>query len=170
MSTPLFSLADDLFVVEEAITKREAQQLLAFGRRYADGEKPNSMNKYGVILDRAPCRPLINRLMRRLAVPCGSFWGLKLRPNPYAFLVEYTADTQRSLARHFDSSDVTLNVCLSDANAFRGGQLVTYQTKTPLFYEQTFARAFVHKGSLNHRAEAIFEGHRTNLVLWCAKK
>ncbi|TAL42377.1 MAG: hypothetical protein EPN91_08335 [Salinibacterium sp.] len=72
------------------------------------------------------------------------------------------------LEAHYDSSDVTLNVCLS--NTFKGGDLVMYDAKgrSPVYrIKQCHGRFIVHRGRHIHRAEGITHGTRVNLILWC---
>lgn len=123
---------------------------------------PNSMNKYGVHLG-GSLRPFLADLSKRVQefVP-----HMKLFVNPIAFAIDYTIETQKSLARHVDESDVTLNVCLG--KRFEGGSLVFYPSSDrKMEVEQKPGYALVHLGCLAHRATPITSGSRTNLVLWC---
>jgi len=138
------------------------------GRTYA----PNSMNKYGLILSGGKMRDTVQELqwiyIEDLAA---DYYDLKLKVNPYAFLVDYEMNKQRSLAAHFDSSDVTMNLCLEQKSF--GGELVFYDRagKKPVCeIKHRVGQAIIHRGSHVHRAKPITEGRRTNLILWCQAK
>ena len=139
--------------------------------RQRDGEAPNSMNKYGVVLG-GELKPLLARLVAHHIAPIAADEYPELQPlkkHPYAFVVDYDVKKQRSLAAHFDSSDVTLNLCLG--GEFRGGAVVFYKGNKPEFeYQHDVGYAVVHRGSHIHRAKPITRGTRSNLILWCSAR
>ena len=131
---------------------------------------PNSMNKYGLILDgsllkeagkfqRKFVRPIVAEHMPDVT---------KLAREPYAFVVDYGMKTQRKLDSHFDSSAVTLNVCLG--GEFTGGNLVMYHGQRRYQIKHKIGQAIVHRGRYIHRAEPLKSGWRSNLILWCSER
>lgn len=138
-----------------------------------DGKPPNSMNKYGAVLG-GELRPLLARIVEKWIAPIAKAHYPEIRPlkkHPYAFSVEYEVGKQKSLAKHVDSSDVTLNICLDFEYAFSGGNVVFYEGRKQAFtYQHCWGRAIIHRGSFVHRAEPLTDGSRTNLILWCAQR
>lgn len=133
---------------------------------------PNSMNRYGARIVNKELRVWISELVADVVDPHAEvhFPEIgRLKKHPYAFSVEYAPAKQKSLASHYDTSDVTLNVCLS--HRFKGGDLVFYDKKgkpTREIKHQT-GTAIIHRGAQYHRAKPIVSGTRTNLILWCAR-
>lgn len=153
----------------DLLTPRACAALLwAFERLPNDA--PNTMNKYGKRVTGAAMRTTMAKLMeevediRRSAFPDIA----PLKKNPYAFVVDYTPDTQKGLAKHYDSSDVTLNVCLG--HEFKGGDLMFYQGHKSYIIPHRIGQAIVHRGSQGHRAMPLKSGRRTNLILWCSAR
>lgn len=135
---------------------------------------PNSMNKYGVVLSGTFFRQMGKHLVHKTIQPIVAFEYPEIRAlkkYPYAFVVDYSLETQRGLNAHFDSAHVTLNVCLG--HEFEGGELVFYDgnSKKPSFEMQhKVGHAVVHRASHVHRAKPLTSGTRTNLILWCEQK
>jgi hypothetical protein len=139
---------------------------------------PNSMNKYGKTLRGRRLTALVAELVVKHVTPIvrSSYMEIAqlrlapLKKHPYAFVVDYSPKTQRSLAWHHDTSDVTLNVCLG--RDFAGGdlQFFTRSGDKKFIVKQIVGRAIVHRGSHGHRALPLVAGARTNLILWCDAK
>lgn len=136
------------------------------------GGQPNSMNKYGRVLSNRKAWWLSEMQEELVESIASDEFGLRLKKHPYAFTVEYDVKKQRSLAAHYDSSAVTLNVCL--AGAFQGGSVVFYGDGTPEGNEREryvvhneVGYALVHRGAHVHRATKLTRGTRTNLIFWC---
>jgi len=143
--------------------------------------RPNSMNKYGAILDEFGFGNLLNDWMIKIVKPM----GIKLFPefgsdtldNHHGFLVEYEMGKDTNLGFHVDDSEVTLNVCLG--KNFEGGSLFfrgvrcddhqqtswTKEEEIEFFHEPGVA--LIHAGRHRHGANPITKGHRINLILWC---
>lgn len=138
---------------------------------------PNTMNKYGKTLRGRRLTALAAELVAKHVTPIVREFYMEiaqlrlapLKKNPYAFVVDYSPKTQRSLAWHHDTSDVTLNVCLG--REFKGGDLQFFAGRNRTFtVKQVVGRAIVHRGSHGHRALPLTAGARTNLILWCDAK
>jgi hypothetical protein len=129
---------------------------------------PNGMNKYGKPLFAAgkawrdELTEIVDVFVQPLSV---EKYGIRLKRQPYGFAVDYSPTTQKGLAKHFDSSDVTFNVCLG--RKFTGGDLVCYDGAKKITIKQKPGRAILHLGSLTHRALPLISGSRQNLILWC---
>ncbi|XP_020216648.1 uncharacterized PKHD-type hydroxylase At1g22950 isoform X2 [Cajanus cajan] len=114
--------------------------------------RPNTMNKYGAVLDDFGLETMLDKLMEGF-----------IRPLSKGF--------------HVDDSEVTLNVCLG--KQFSGGELFfrgvrcEKHVNTGSHSEEIFdychvpGRAVLHRGRHRHGARATTSGHRVNLLLWC---
>jgi len=142
---------------------------------------PNSMNRYGVMLDDLGLGPAVRWLTREVLRPLATsrypdLGGADL-DDPHAFLVEYREDGDLELDFHVDDSEVTLNLCLGDR--FEGGELyfeglrceAHLQTgcspSDSFSYEHVPGRALLHAGKHRHGARPIRNGQRVNLIIWC---
>jgi len=133
-------------------------------------EAPNSMNKYGVVLG-GSMRVYLAGLVWDYVCPVAEkhYPDIRsLKKHPYAFSIDYSVKTQKSLASHHDSSDVTLNVCLG--KKFTGGDLVFSSGRKRFVLKHEVGQAVIHRGSHVHRAMPLLSGERTNLILWCAQR
>lgn len=143
--------------------------------------RPNSMNRYGVVLEELGLEPLLDALLEDWTVPLArelfpAFAGATL-DHHHGFVVEYAPDGDRELALHTDDSEVTLNACLG--TAFEGGALYFRGLRcgghagTPARPEECFeyahapGRAVIHAGAHRHGAAPLTAGSRTNVILWC---
>ncbi len=144
-------------------------------------QRPNSMNRDGVILGEVGFEALLDDLLEGVAAPLGralfARCGGEALDHHHGFTVEYSPERDRDLSLHIDDAEVTLNVCLGDA--FEGGELSVLghrclaHANTPVgdgeaaTVAHAVGTALVHAGALRHRAEAVTDGHRVNLILWC---
>lgn len=161
----------------KAFTPRQARDFLfTIGEYVLQDGHPNSMNKYGKILG-GKARWWLAEMQADYISPVAEahFADLKpLKKYPYAFTVEYDVKKQRSLAAHFDSSSVTLNLCL--AGDFEGGDVVFYgdgvggSERRRHVVQNKVGYGIVHRGAHVHRATKLTKGTRTNLIFWCAEK
>lgn len=161
-------IAKDVFAFR-LYTVKECRVVLDMIMKNSAAEAPNSMNKYGRILTGKIAGDRVKRIVEDHVAPIArEKYGVRLRKQPYAFLVDYSVGTQRSLAAHVDASDVTLNVCLG--REFEGGDLVLMpEGAVEKRIEQSVGWAVVHRGSLEHRAAPLTSGRRSNLILWCTE-
>lgn len=169
LHTKIREVAENVFVFSVPKTIVTRMNAVVFkARQHAvatNAPPPNSMNKYGFEVH----DPAMRMLQEKFVEPFARLiYRKRLKTRPYAFTVDYFVDKQRSLAAHFDTSDVTLNLCLG--KVWEGGDLVIYDKagKRPVLkIKQRVGQAIVHLGSRVHRAKPITRGWRTNLILWC---
>lgn len=144
-------------------------------------QRPNSMNRDGVMLDEVGFGALLDDLLARVGAPLGralfAHVGGESLDHRHGFTVEYSPARDRDLSLHIDDAEVTLNLCLGDA--FEGGALAVVghrclaHADTPLLagedavVEHEVGTVLVHAGALRHHAEGVTDGHRVNLVVWC---
>lgn len=143
--------------------------------------RPNTMNRYGSILDTFGFNPFLQELMTTYVVPFAAMFyadvGGASLDSHHGFVVEYEVGKDVKLDFHVDASDVTLNVCLGQQFTggelyFRGVRCDRCQETPPLPGEDfTIAhvpgRAILHRGRHRHGANPIQSGKRSNLILWC---
>ncbi|KAG2589013.1 hypothetical protein PVAP13_5NG352100 [Panicum virgatum] len=143
--------------------------------------RPNTMNKYGAVLDDFGLEAMLNQFMEQFVAPISRVFypevGGGTLDSHHAFVVEYGKDRDVELGFHVDDSEVTLNVCLG--KQFSGGELyfrgircenhVNSETQHEEMYDYTHipGQAVLHRGRHRHGARAISSGLRINLLLWC---
>jgi len=139
--------------------------------------RPNSMNRYGLVLDEIGFSPMLNNLLLQYVKPLATllfphYHGAELNSH-HGFIVQYDMDGDQSLNFHFDDSDVTLNVCLGEE--FEGGNLffsgILEEQSTHGEYVEvghTPGTALLHAGHHRHGALPITAGTRYNLIMWCS--
>ncbi len=145
---------------------------------YADSSlpasRPNSMNKYGLVLNEVGMEPLFDSLQSRVLAPIASLLfpleGGSLDRH-HSFVVQYEEGKDLGLDMHTDNSDVTFNICLG--REFEGAGLTfcgdmghsghrhfTYR------HEHVVGHAVAHLGRRRHGADDIAGGERLNLIVW----
>ncbi|GMI89848.1 CUPULIFORMIS2 [Hibiscus trionum] len=143
--------------------------------------RPNTMNKFGAVLDDFGLETMLDKLMEDFIRPISKVFfsdvGGSTLDSHHGFVVEYGIDRDVELGFHVDDSEVTLNVCLG--KQFTGGDLffrgvrcdkhVNTETHKDevLDYSHVPGRAVLHRGRHRHGARATTTGHRVNLLLWC---
>lgn len=150
--------------------------------------RPNSMNRYGVVLEDLGLGAFAAALATGLASPLAAALYPERRfgvfNDIHAFTVRYRGGEDRLLETHVDSSEVTLNVCLG--GDFRGGGVYFHSldtqegpsdpmtsphpsdcTRCAVTHEHRVGTAIIHLGNHIHGAHSIEDGSRTNLILWC---
>ncbi|KAL5751281.1 hypothetical protein ACOSP7_025884 [Xanthoceras sorbifolium] len=143
--------------------------------------RPNTMNKYGAVLDDFGLETMLDKLMEGFIRPLSKVFfaevGGSTLDSHHGFVVEYGKDRDVDLGFHVDDSEVTLNVCLG--KQFSGGELFFRGTRCEkhvntgsqpeeIFdYSHVPGRAVLHRGRHRHGARATTSGHRINLLLWC---
>lgn len=143
--------------------------------------RPNSMNRYGLVLDELGYEPAFAALTRDWLRPFGALLypevGGATLDDHHAFVVQYDVSGDVELGFHVDQSDVTLNLCLG--GDFEGGELYfrgrrcALHLDTPSAPEEDFdydhvpGVALLHAGKHRHGAHPITAGERCNLIVWC---
>lgn len=143
--------------------------------------RPNTMNKYGAVLDDFGMESMLEKLMEDFIRHISKIFFLDVGgyslDSHHGFVVEYGMDRDVELGFHVDDSEVTLNVCLG--KQFTGGELffrgvrcekhVNTETHPEEIYDHAHlpGRAIIHRGRHRHGARATTSGHRINLLLWC---
>ncbi|XP_057748652.1 2-oxoglutarate and iron-dependent oxygenase domain-containing protein CP2-like isoform X1 [Arachis stenosperma] len=143
--------------------------------------RPNTMNKYGTVLDDFGLQTMLAKLRENFISPLSKVFFAELGGSTldahHGFIVEYGKDRDIDLGFHVDDADITLNVCLG--KQFSGGELFfrgmrcdkhinTESIAEEIFdYSHVPGQAVLHHGRHRHGARATTWGHRVNLVLWC---
>ncbi|CAA0817202.1 2-oxoglutarate (2OG) and Fe(II)-dependent oxygenase superfamily protein [Striga hermonthica] len=143
--------------------------------------RPNTMNKYGVVLDDFGMETMLDKFMEDFIRPLSRVFFAEVGGSTidahHGFVLEYGMDRDLDLGFHVDDSEVTLNVCLG--KQFSGGELffrgvrcekhVNTGTHSEEIFDYTHApgRAVLHRGRHRHGARATTAGNRVNLLLWC---
>ncbi|XP_074579376.1 2-oxoglutarate and iron-dependent oxygenase domain-containing protein CP2-like [Curcuma longa] len=143
--------------------------------------RPNTMNKYGAVLDDFGLEAMLNKLMEEFISPMARVFfpevGGSTLDSHHGFVVEYGKDKDVELGFHVDDSEVTLNVCLG--KDFSGGELffrgvrcdkhVNTETQTEEIFDYSHVpgQAVLHRGRHRHGALPTTSGHRINMLLWC---
>lgn len=161
--------------------------------------RPNSMNRYGLILNDIGFLATMDKLMRQYVQPfAAAFFGNRMGEgfefeSLHAFIVRYSVGEDLDLKTHRDDSDVTLNVCLG--KEFEGSELYFHSDSgatcncTAAEVEDEYAYphpedcsfctfryshkpgvALMHTGNHVHGTEKLKHGERSNLILWCRKR
>ncbi|KAF5181018.1 2-oxoglutarate and iron-dependent oxygenase domain-containing protein [Thalictrum thalictroides] len=143
--------------------------------------RPNTMNKYGAVLDDFGLETMLDHLMNNFIRPISKVFfpevGGTSLDSHHGFVVEYGKDRDYELGFHVDDSEVTLNVCLG--KQFSGGELffrgvrcdkhvnTDTQPEEVFDYSHVPGHGVLHRGRHRHGARPTTSGHRTNLLLWC---
>ncbi|XP_075088608.1 2-oxoglutarate and iron-dependent oxygenase domain-containing protein CP2-like [Nicotiana tabacum] len=152
--------------------------------------RPNTMNKFGVVLDDFGLQNMLKKFMEDFIRPISTVFftevGGSTLDGHHGFVVEYGTDRDIDLGFHVDDAEVTLNVCLG--KQFTGGELffrgvrcekhVNSDTQPDVFINRFFqqeifdyvhvaGRAILHCGRHRHGARATTYGQRINLLIWC---
>ncbi|KAK9925804.1 hypothetical protein M0R45_023069 [Rubus argutus] len=143
--------------------------------------RPNTMNRYGAVLDDFGLETMLDKLLEGFIRPIAKELfpevGGSTLDSHHGFVVEYGNDRDLDLGFHVDDSEVTLNVCLG--KQFSGGELyfrgircdkhVNSGSRPEEVFDYSHAPgcAVLHRGRHRHGAKATTSGHRVNLLLWC---
>jgi hypothetical protein len=139
--------------------------------------RPNSMNRYGVVVNEIGLQPFLNMLCHRVIFPIAhlllpTFTHNNSLDQHHSFVVEYRKGQDTFLDMHSDDSEVTLNVNILDT--FQGSSLCfcgmtgdKKHRKHKRSYEHALGRAVLHAGAHRHGALPLTGGERMNLIVWC---
>jgi len=166
-------------VLKEAFCDRLEDELKHFLESGLPHTAPNTMNRFGIIMAELGFGTMIQPLVQEYV----DVLATALLPNHTkgldsyrAFTVLYDADKEdgdKSLAMHYDNSEVTLNINIG--GTWQGGSVDFYGLATELDAgEQPVANvllkrghAVFHAGWELHQAQPVCSGRRHNLILWC---
>jgi hypothetical protein len=138
--------------------------------------RPNSMNRYGLVLGLIGMADTLSDLQTRHLLPLsrvmfpveGSAFS-----GHHTFIISYEKSKDRSLDMHTDDSDITWNICLGK-EGFTGSGLTFCgriaekdHRKFSGTYTHQLGRAVIHSGQQRHGADNILSGERHNMVMWC---
>ena len=132
------------------------------------------MNNYGVVLDEIGFTPFFTQLREQFISPISEILypqeGRNLQGH-HGFVVKYKIGEDTKLDFHYDSSEVTLNVCLG--KEFTGGSLYfcgllhDAASQGEMFeFQHVKGRGILHVGNHRHGANNITSGTRYNLIVW----
>lgn len=137
-------------------------------------DRPNGMNRYGIVLNQIGLEPLATHLQQVYVQPVARALfpteGASLDDH-HTFVVRYKASEDTGLDMHEDDSDVTLNVCLG--REFEAATLTFCHPITDekhrthgVKYAHMKGHAVIHAGRHRHGADDIAGGERVNFLLW----
>eukprot|EP00391_Amoebophrya_sp_Ameob2_P001779 CAMPEP_0179003090 /NCGR_PEP_ID=MMETSP0795-20121207/12445_1 /TAXON_ID=88552 /ORGANISM="Amoebophrya sp., Strain Ameob2" /LENGTH=600 /DNA_ID=CAMNT_0020696981 /DNA_START=440 /DNA_END=2242 /DNA_ORIENTATION=+ len=138
-------------------------------------QRPNSMNRYGVILNYIGMEGMmsaIQRLMQKTNLAEKKFGGVGSSwDGHHSFIVQYAPGKDLGLDMHTDDSDVTCNICLGidftgSQVAFCGKMGHADHRKENYVYDQVKGHCLIHLGRQRHGAVDIEKGERMNLIIW----
>eukprot|EP00928_Gymnodinium_smaydae_P045724 TRINITY_DN30439_c0_g1_i1.p1 TRINITY_DN30439_c0_g1~~TRINITY_DN30439_c0_g1_i1.p1 ORF type:complete len:539 (+),score=120.04 TRINITY_DN30439_c0_g1_i1:116-1618(+) len=141
-------------------------------------DRPNGMNRYGIVLNQLGLEPLITALQQEQLLPLQRALFPEdgvAADDHHCFIVRYRAGEDVGLDMHEDDSDVTLNVCLGKefeaaTLSFCGLSADIDHRKLKHTYAHRKGRAVVHLGRHRHGADDIKSGERVNFILWSTSK
>eukprot|EP01035_Chromulina_nebulosa_P017572 gene17572-23140_t len=140
--------------------------------------RPNTMNKYGLILNDIGMESFMSTLLEDYISPISSVLFSREAvaqslDHHHSFLVEYKdKDGDIGLDMHHDASEVTFNLCLGkefegSGLKFCGPSGSNNNRKLQHTYSHKKGFAILHLGRHRHGADNISSGHRINLIMWC---
>ncbi|CAL9214821.1 unnamed protein product, partial [Arabidopsis halleri] len=129
--------------------------------------KPNTMRKYGTLLDNFGLDSMLENIMEVFPEVC----GLK-SDSQNGFVVEYGTDRDIDLGFHVDDSELTSNVSLSkhfegEELYFRGTRCKKHDVNTDTKPEEMFGDSHTpDQAVLRHGDRATTSGHGVDMILW----
>ncbi|XWS11519.1 hypothetical protein CRYUN_Cryun37aG0005200 [Craigia yunnanensis] len=112
--------------------------------------QPNTMNKFGAVLDDFGPETMLDKLMEDFIRPISKVFffdvGGSTLDSHHGFIVEYGIDRDVELGFHVDDSEVTLNVCLGT-----GTEAFLWLNRSAveiLDYSHVPGRAVLHRGTI----------------------
>ncbi|KAG8184682.1 hypothetical protein JTE90_013075 [Oedothorax gibbosus] len=138
--------------------------------------KPNSMNKYGVLIDEIGFQENFSNVLRtKYLDPLSALlfpeWRGERLDSHKIFSVSYKMGQDLDLDYHYDNSEVTLNICLG--KSFKGSELYFGDTKAVPIFDSSCVMVphkvgygIFHRGQQLHGALPLISGERHNLIIW----
>ncbi len=193
----LKALAPGIFCFP-CFTSEFCQKLLEEVKHYQDDDDlpdrpPNTMNKYGLVLNEIGMMPLFTEMMTHVMSPLAALlfghdddrvpsvkgqpttgnWGGSQLDTHHTFVVQYAVEEDKNLDMHIDECDITFNIGLTETPDFEGNQLAfcgMYDAddhrKHLLTYTHVRGQCVVHCGKQRHGALDIEDGERASLIMW----
>ncbi|KAH7549368.1 hypothetical protein JRO89_XS13G0020800 [Xanthoceras sorbifolium] len=128
--------------------------------------RPNTMNKYGAVLDDFGLETMLDKLMEGFIRPLSKVFfaevGGSTLDSHHGFVVEYGKDRDVDLGRGMEQG---MALCW-DIEIFSSWAVVDMLPEI-FDYSHVPGRAVLHRGRHRHGARATTSGHRINLLLWC---
>ncbi|EDQ85559.1 uncharacterized protein MONBRDRAFT_38748 [Monosiga brevicollis MX1] len=154
-----------------------AADLAAYEKSGLPKTRPNSMNRYGMILADMGMASMLDRLLWEMLNPIqrallpALAQGLAL-DHHHSFVVQYEEGLDVHLDMHTDDAEFTCNVNLTDdfsgsGLTFCGMHGATSHRKLAGVYQHQRGHAVVHAGLHRHGADPLQTGRRENLIIWC---
>ncbi|CEM19904.1 unnamed protein product [Vitrella brassicaformis CCMP3155] len=136
--------------------------------------RPNSMNKYGLVLNDIGLEERMDDLLqwwRPLAALLFPGHGGPSLDRHHTSIVHYEEHNDRNLDMHTDASDITLNVHLGGSFVgstltFCGRFFEPRSRKEATTYVFSKGEAVMHLGAHRHGANELYKGERFNLIQW----
>lgn len=121
------------------------EEMLHFESSGLPWRRPNSMNRYGVVVDDIGMEQIMQKMMLEVVAPFAALLypsqGGATLDHHHAFVVQYQQGQDVKLEMHTDDSEVTLNVCLG-RDGFQGSGL-------------TFCGQYVHQECVALRFQSL---------------
>ncbi|XP_061674556.1 2-oxoglutarate and iron-dependent oxygenase domain-containing protein 2 isoform X3 [Syngnathoides biaculeatus] len=138
--------------------------------------RPNTMNKYGILLnelgfDECFVTPLREHYLHPLTSLLYPDCGGHCLDSHKAFVVKYDINEDLDLSYHYDNAEVTLNVSLgrdfTEGNLYFGDMRQVALSDTECSeIEHRACQGILHRGQHMHGALPISSGQRWNLIIW----
>ncbi|XP_069135987.1 2-oxoglutarate and iron-dependent oxygenase domain-containing protein 2-like [Argopecten irradians] len=163
-------------VFTEEFCRLFMEELENFEKSDCPKGRPNTMNKYGILLnelgfDECFLNQLRDNYLHKIASILFPDWGGEHLDSHKAFIVQYKMGEDLDLNYHYDNAEVTLNVSLG--KSYTGGSLYFGNMRTvPLEdtecteYDHKAGIGLIHRGQHYHGALPIHAGERYNLIVW----
>jgi len=158
-------------VFDSSLCDKIMREIENFKSTGLEHSQPTSMRKHGVVMKEMgletiidKLRPDIEKLSRNLFPDLVGETGLD---SYKAYTIDYDADNKdylKDIGTHFDNSEVTLNVSLTDDHD--GGELYFIRNGKMIPFEHRKGVGFLHAGEELHGAMPVLSGKRTNLIIW----
>ncbi|KAL5016523.1 hypothetical protein ScPMuIL_006112 [Solemya velum] len=162
-------------VFTEQFCKEFVEEISHFEESEFPKGRPNTMNKYGVLLDELGFDEFVSRLrieylshVTRVLYPD---WGGDSLDSHKAFIVKYKKGEDLDLGYHYDNAEITINISLG--KEFTGGSLYFGDMHTVPIEEtecseimHTKMYGLIHRGQHMHGALPIRHGERYNFIVW----
>eukprot|EP01112_Ceratiomyxa_fruticulosa_P006972 TRINITY_DN1794_c0_g1_i1.p1 TRINITY_DN1794_c0_g1~~TRINITY_DN1794_c0_g1_i1.p1 ORF type:complete len:366 (-),score=67.43 TRINITY_DN1794_c0_g1_i1:97-1194(-) len=137
--------------------------------------RPNTMNRYGAILDDMGFEQFFTDLreqyVKHFAAILYPHYGGASLDSHHAFIVQYKLTGDKKLNFHYDDSEVTINACLgkefTGGSLYFSGLLEDPETHTENYEcQMKKGLSLFHIGHHRHGANNILSGERYNLIVW----